>query len=85
MKKCLSDALAIDELRVTLENISHDDDRDMEDYSREELVAEANYVLSCYFEGGHMSNDELNSDDGEIRSSAKKQVKMLQNYIKKYS
>ena len=84
MEKYLQEALDINELRVTLENISHDDKREMESYSKDEIVSEAEYVLSCYYEGGHMSNDELHSDDDEIRKDAESQVRGLKRFIKRY-
>jgi len=85
VKKYLQEALDINELRVTLENISHDDKREVESYSKEELVSEAEYVLSCYYEGGHMSHDELHSDDDETRKAAESQVRGLKRFIKKYT
>jgi hypothetical protein len=49
----------IDELVVTLENISADDKRPLESYSVEEVISEAKYVLSTFFEAGHINGDTL--------------------------
>ena len=79
----IKDALNIGELEYTLTNISNDDNRTIESYSVSEVVAEAEYVLSCFHESGHINNDWLNGDDGDPRE-ARAQVRALGRFIKKY-
>jgi hypothetical protein len=83
--KYIDDALKSYELATSLENIASDDKKRLEEYSVAEVVKEAEYVLSCYYEGGHCSNDELRGDAGpEARKTARREVRILTNYIKKY-
>ena len=78
----LQRALSIRELEVTLENISSDDKRPIESYTDEEILAEAEYVLDCFYEGGHTSHDELYGVYGpEAQQSARKQVKDLNSLL----
>jgi len=83
MTPYLKAALKIGELEYTLQNISADDSRDIESYTQEEVVHEAEYVLSCFLEDGHINNDWLNGDDGDP-AEARQQVKALRVFIKKY-
>jgi hypothetical protein len=80
----IKDALKINELAIDLENISTDDKKKITDYSIKEIVNEAKYVLSCYNEGGHSLNEDLESEDVELRKRARKEVKQLEKYIQKY-
>ena len=75
----LQKALKIPELAVSLENISQDDKRPIEDYTDNEILDEARYVLSTFNEGGHQNNDELICEygDKEAQREAKKQVNAL--------
>ena len=83
--RILKEALAIHELSVSLENISHDDGKAVHEYTRAELISEAHYVLSCYFEGGHVSNEELSGDHGEeALEIARKEVNKLKLFIRKW-
>ena len=87
MKTYIKDAMAISELAYSLENISHDDKKEIEDYTQQEVAAEARYVLSCFYEGGHQNNDALmgdNEDDPYNRAWAMDEVKQLKRYIKKW-
>jgi len=60
MRALLKAAVKIRQLHQTLLNISEDDGKEIEDYTDSEIVNEAKYVLSTYFERGHINNDELN-------------------------
>lgn len=80
----IKDALKSNELAISLENISTDDNKAISDYTLQEVLAEARYVLSCFFESGHVNNEWLNSDDKEERMDARKEVKTLKLFIKKY-
>lgn len=83
MERYVKEAMDIGELEYTLTNISNDDNRSIESYSVTEIVAEAEYVLSCFMESGHMNNDWLNGDDGDP-TEAQGQVRALKKFIKKY-
>ena len=82
----VTDALKIGELYHDLENICADDNKKVDEYTQEALVAEAKYILSLYSEGGTTSSEELSGQAGsEAQKEARKQVRMLKNYIRKYS
>ena len=86
-RQILKDIYWSDELIESLNNISHDDKCSIQDYSNQELVAEARYVLSCFYEGGHNNNAALNGEHDEPnfnRAWALKEVKALKKFIKKY-
>lgn len=83
-----ADALDINELAVTLENISADDKRPLESYSIQEIVAEAKYVLSTFFEPGHINGDTYAGEyeqDACNQAWARQEVRKLKAFIKKYS
>jgi hypothetical protein len=80
----LDDALKSDELFYSLERIASDDGKEIKDYTLREVLSEARYVLSCFYEGGHVNNEWLNSDDIEERREALKEVKALKSFINKY-
>ena len=86
MSNYLNDALDIADLERSLQNISEDDKRSIDSYSKQEILDEANWVLSLFHEGGTVSNEQLIGDWGaEEKRYAKKQVKLLEAYINKYS
>ena len=83
--KYIMDALKSGELGLDLETISIDDKKEITDYTVEEVVKEAKYILSLYSEGGTASHEELTGEDGEeAQLSARKEVRTLKAYIKKY-
>ena len=84
LSKFYSEALAIPELAESLHNISCDDGIKITDYTKYEILSEADYVLSTFFEGGHWNNEDLNSEVPELRNIALKQVNQLKYFIKKY-
>jgi hypothetical protein len=81
----LDDALKSDELFFSLETIASDDGKAIKDYTLREVLLEARYVLSCFYEGGHVNNEWLNSDDIEERKEALREVKALRSFINKYN
>ena len=83
MKTILQKALKIRELSETLQNIAHDDKRQIESYTESEILAEAKYVLFTFFEGGHQNNDELICEYGDkaAQREAKKQVTALKRLL----
>jgi hypothetical protein len=83
-----TDAMKIDELAYNLGNISHDDKKQVTDYSAEEIVSEARYVLGLFINPneGHINNEALRGDEGpDQRHWARKQVRQLKAFIKKYA
>jgi hypothetical protein len=85
MKAIVKAALNIDALRRDFENICVDDCKEISDYTNDEIVGEAEYVLSTYFEGGHSNNDALNGEYGSDEERvAKQDVRRLKALIKKY-
>lgn len=79
----LQKAMKIRELQESLENISHDEKRSLDSYSDAEIIEEAKFVLSCFYESGHNSNDELICEygDKDAQREAKKQVAALKRLI----
>jgi len=85
MRAITKAALNIDELSTTLENISLDDDKEIEDYTDAEIVHEAEYVLSTFYEGGHINGDALSGDNGAYEQKwARGEVRKLKALIKKF-
>ena len=80
----LKDAFKSYELHYSLDNISTDDGKEIEDYTPQEILSEAYYVLSCFYEGGHSNNEWLNSDNKDERRDAQQEVRALKSFIKKY-
>lgn len=79
----LQKAMKIRELQESLENISSDDKRPLDSYSDAEIIDEAKFVLSCFYEAGHNSNDELICEygDKDAQREARKQVAALKKLI----
>ncbi len=72
-------------MQFAFECICADDKKEPEDYTDEEIVSEAEYRLSTYFEDGHINSDEMRmGDDLEMSKIARKDIKMLKAFIKKY-
>ena len=80
----LKDAFKSYELHYSLDNISTDDGKEIADYTPQEILSEAYYVLSCFYEGGHSNNEWLNSDNKDERRDAQQEVRALKSFIKKY-
>ena len=82
----LRKANEIQELWVCLENISSDDKRDISSYSAKEVVDEAKYVLSTFFEFGHINNDSYIGEYGEDEYKwALSEVRKLKDFIKRFN
>ena len=84
LKEFDRDAFKSYELWFSMQNISTDDGKEIEDHTPQEVIAEARYVLSCFYEGGHLNNEWLNSDNKDERRDALNEVKALKSFIKKY-
>ena len=85
MRKIVKDALNISEMEYAFECICTDDKKNPEDYTDDEIVNEAEYRLFTYFEDGHTNNDDMRvSDDAESRAIARKDIRQLTAFIKRY-
>ena len=85
MRAIVKAALDIPEMIFAFETICEDDKKEPSDYTDEEIVSEAEYRLSTYFEDGHINSDEMRlGDDREANKIARKDIKMLKAFIKKY-
>ncbi len=83
-----TDAMKIDELAYTLNNISTDDKKAIADYTKVEVIEEAKYVLNLFINSayGHINYEALIGDEGADQQKwAKRQVRQLRTFIKKYS
>ena len=63
-KKFLKRAMNHNYLSFSLEGICESDEKPIKDYSLSELVDEAQYCLSTYFESGHINNPDENFEPG---------------------
>jgi len=85
MRAIVKAAFKIRELHQSLLNISQDDNKEIEDYTDSEIVNEAKYVLSTYFENGHMNNDMFNGEYGAAEQRAATQdIRKMKVLIAKY-
>tara|TARA_R110000824_G_scaffold42220_2_gene124590 strand:- start:657 stop:941 length:285 start_codon:yes stop_codon:yes gene_type:complete len=86
-RKLVTDALNCENLRYSLEEvIGPDDNKEPHEYTDDEILAEAEYVLSCYMEDGHVYNEALSGDySAEHQKTARQEVRVLKRFIKKYS
>ena len=76
------------EFSYDLDTIGECDGKEREDYTPQEILNEAKYVLSNYTEGGHVLNYELTGEDGngaEEMRNAKREVAKLKRFITKWS
>ena len=81
MKNYIKAATDICELEFSLENRSLSEDKEIEDYTLTEILDEAEYVLSTYYEGGHCNYENLKNGNEEAKQSCRN----LKKFIKKYS
>ena len=87
MRAIIKAACNIDELYATLEGISTDDGKEIEDYTDAEIVHEAEYVLSTFYEAGHINGDALSGDledEPYDQKWARGEVRKLNALIKKF-
>lgn len=88
MRPTIKAALAIDELAYTLDNIATDDKVSVDSYTDEQIVSEAQYVLDLFVNPsqGHINHEAWVGDEGpEQKAWARKQVRQLKAFIKKYA
>lgn len=68
-------------LHSSLETISGDDKKEIEDYTLEELVDEAEYCLTTYFESGHINNPDENFEGGERPKLLRERSQLKKLYL----
>jgi hypothetical protein len=86
MRPILKAAYAIDELSNSLEQIAQDDKKEVNDYTDDEIIDEAKYVLSCFHEHGHINNaDYIGEYGSEQQKWARSEVRKLNSLIKKFA
>lgn len=84
----IKSAMAISELSNSLDNISADDKKQIQDYTDAEILHEAKYVLGLFTDPNetHWNAEDLRGENGsEQQKWAKSEVRKLQAFIKKYS
>jgi hypothetical protein len=84
----IKSAMSISELAYTLDNISTDDKKKVEDYTDAEILHEAKYVLGLFTNPheSHWNAEDLRGENGpEQQKWAKAEVRKLKAFIKKYS
>jgi len=90
MRAIVKAAIKIPEMVFAFETICEDDSKSQgrevtpEDYTDEEIVSEAEFRLSTYFEAGHINDDMRIDDEGVGQKVAIKDIKMLIAFLKKY-
>ena len=84
MRAIVKAAKSIPEMQFAFECICADDKKEPEDYTDEEIVSEAEYRLSTYFEAGHINDDMRVDHVGVGQKVALKDIRMLKAFIKKY-
>ena len=80
-------ALAIDEFAYTLNNISADDKKAVDDYTDTEIIKEAKYVLGLFINSGegHINGEAFRGEEGPDQQKwAKSQVTKLRTFIKRF-
>ena len=88
MRQIVKDLLACDELRWQFtEIIGVDDKKQPEDYTDEEIIAEAKYVKAKYTDGSQnwTHYEMLHGEDPEDREKAKRELKEIEKFLKKYA
>ena len=88
MRTLIKKATAIEELSYSLGNIAKDDKKSIDEYTDQEIVKEAKYVLDLFVNPsqGHINHEALCGDEGEERCKwARKQVSQLRSLIKSYA
>jgi hypothetical protein len=84
----IKSAMAISELSNSLDNISADDKKQIQDYTDAEILHEAKYVLGLFTDPNetHWNAEDLRGENGASQQKwAKAEVRKLQAFIKKYS
>ncbi len=71
----------IDELMYSLGNLAEAEGRKIEDFTQQEIVDEAKWVLGTFYEEGHMLNEKLREGDADERAWARNEIRKLKKFI----
>ncbi len=71
----------IEELMYSLGNLAEAEGRKIEDFTPQEIVDEAKWVLSTFYEEGHMLNEKLREGDADERAWARNEIRKLKKFI----
>lgn len=88
MRKIVQDMLKCDELyHQFVDIIGVDDGKAPEEYSDDEIIEEAKYVLQKYTDGNQSwrNYEMLHSDDADERRIARKEMNQIQKFLAKYA
>ena len=86
MRQLVTDATKCTELNHFLEIISTDDNKEIDDYTDAEIIAEAQYVIGLYTEGGTAQSESLSGDCGkQSQRNARRELKELKWFLKKHA
>ena len=90
MRAIVKAAIKIPEMVFAFECICSDDTKPggkevtPEDYTDQEIIDEAEYRLSTYFEDGHINDEMRNDDEGVGQKVALTDIRMLIAFLKKF-
>ena len=86
MRQIIKDADNCDVLRYSLEIIASDDQKNIEDYTDQEIINEALYVKDKYTDGTWFEYQYLLGEHGkEEQKFAKKEYKDIMKFLLKHS
>jgi len=86
MRTLVLDALKCSELEHSLDIISTDDGKRIEDYTNAEIITEAQYVIGLFTEGGTAQSESLSGDCGkESQRNARRELRELKAFLKKHA
>jgi len=71
----------IEELMYSLGNLAEAEGKKIEDFTEQEIVDEAKWVLSTFYEEGHMLNEKLREGDADERAWARNEIRKLKKFI----
>lgn len=71
----------IEELMYSLGNLAEAEGKKIEDFTPQEIVDEAKWVLSTFYEEGHMLNEKLREGDADERAWARNEIRKLKKFI----
>lgn len=81
-EKWAADAIKSNELIIYLENWVSDFGKEP---TLDDAIKEARYILTTFNEGGHGNCEDLVGENGmEAKTRARKEVRALNNFVKKY-
>lgn len=86
MRQIVKDMLKCDELYHQFINcLCVDDMKEPNDYSDEEIIAEAKYVANKYTDDNFVQWEEMNDhDDPTVRANARREYNQIIRFLKKY-